>query len=241
VVGDSAGDADVAATVAIVAAATTAAPCCGPVATVMPSGSSPDAAVLAAARGTLDERNLIGTAVSDLSTLAGAREGTVGVTLRTRNTRVSIGPSKSRTHGGNAAHLRLEKPRFLFLEGLGGAPVAPAGTAVVLTGASTDDFAVGASMPAAGASSSARGDGGGGFHLSRGRPRHSLLPPPPPMRSSPASPGGEPLLLAQPVLLVLLLPALLPPDSPLLHTCRPLLLPLLRGAGGRPSPGRWWI
>jgi hypothetical protein len=32
----------------------------------------------------LDERRLVGTAASDLNTLAGARGGTVGVTLRTR-------------------------------------------------------------------------------------------------------------------------------------------------------------
>jgi hypothetical protein len=40
--------------------------------------------VLAAARDTLDERRLVGTDASDLSTLAGARGGTVGATLRTR-------------------------------------------------------------------------------------------------------------------------------------------------------------
>jgi hypothetical protein len=41
-------------------------------------------AVLAAARDALDERRLVGTVVSVLSTLAGARGGTVGATLRTR-------------------------------------------------------------------------------------------------------------------------------------------------------------
>jgi hypothetical protein len=40
-------------------------------------------AMLAAAREALDERHLVGTAVSVLSTLAGARGGTVGATLRT--------------------------------------------------------------------------------------------------------------------------------------------------------------
>jgi hypothetical protein len=40
--------------------------------------------VLAAARDTLNERRLVGTAVSVLSTLVGARGGTVGATLRTR-------------------------------------------------------------------------------------------------------------------------------------------------------------
>jgi hypothetical protein len=41
-------------------------------------------AVLVAARDALDERRLVGTAVSVLSTLAGARGGTVGATLQAR-------------------------------------------------------------------------------------------------------------------------------------------------------------
>jgi hypothetical protein len=40
-------------------------------------------AVLPAARDALDERHLVGMVASDLSTLAGARGGTVGATLRT--------------------------------------------------------------------------------------------------------------------------------------------------------------
>jgi hypothetical protein len=40
-------------------------------------------AALPAARGALDERRLVGTAASDLNTVAGARGGTVGATLRT--------------------------------------------------------------------------------------------------------------------------------------------------------------
>jgi hypothetical protein len=39
-------------------------------------------AVLAAVRDALDERRLVGTTVSVLSTLAGARGGTVGANLR---------------------------------------------------------------------------------------------------------------------------------------------------------------
>jgi hypothetical protein len=39
---------------------------------------------LTAAREALDERRLVGTAVSVLNTLAGARGGTVAATLRTR-------------------------------------------------------------------------------------------------------------------------------------------------------------
>jgi hypothetical protein len=41
-------------------------------------------AVLTAARDALDERRLVGTAAFVLNTLAGARGGTVGATLRTR-------------------------------------------------------------------------------------------------------------------------------------------------------------
>jgi hypothetical protein len=141
----------------------------------------PDAATLSTARGTLDERHLVGTNASDLITLASARAGTIGVTLRTGNTMMSIDPSKSRTHGGNAAHLKLEKPRFLFLEGSGGTAVAPGGAAMALTGASTalagsstDNPAAGASTLVAGTSSAAAsaalGDGGGGFHLSGAPP-----------------------------------------------------------------------
>jgi hypothetical protein len=173
----------VAATVVSAAAPTSR---CGPMAMAVSRGGSPDAAALAAARGALDERRLIGTHASDLSTLAGARAGTIGVTLRTGNTRVSIGPSESRTHEGNATNLKLEKPRFLFIEGSGGAAVAPAGAAValagtsaVLTSSSNDNPTAGASTPAAGASSAAasmaRGDGGGGFHLSGGLPPVALL------------------------------------------------------------------
>jgi hypothetical protein len=40
--------------------------------------------MLSVTRGTLDERRLVGTTASDLSALAGARGGTVGVTLRVR-------------------------------------------------------------------------------------------------------------------------------------------------------------
>jgi hypothetical protein len=58
---------------------------CGSVASAAPRGSPlAAAAVLAAAHDALDERRLVGTAASVLSTLAGARGGTVGATLRTR-------------------------------------------------------------------------------------------------------------------------------------------------------------
>jgi hypothetical protein len=87
----------------------------------MPRRGSLVAAALSAARCALDERRLVGTDASDLSALAGARAGTVSATLRT-HTKLSSSPSKSGAPGENAAYLKLEKPRFLFLEGSGGTP-----------------------------------------------------------------------------------------------------------------------
>jgi hypothetical protein len=59
--------------------------CCGSEPTAAPREPSLAAVVvLPAARDTLDERRLVGTAKSNLNTLAGARGGTVGATLRTR-------------------------------------------------------------------------------------------------------------------------------------------------------------
>jgi hypothetical protein len=82
------------ATVAACCASTATADChcsvivtasCGPATTAAPRESSLAAVImLAVARDALDERRLVGTAASDLSTLAGARGGTVGATLRTR-------------------------------------------------------------------------------------------------------------------------------------------------------------
>jgi hypothetical protein len=73
--------------------------------------------VLPAARGALDERRLVGTAASDLNTLAGARGGTVGATLRTQRREVRHPPLEDTAPGGVLAYLRVEKPRFLFLGG----------------------------------------------------------------------------------------------------------------------------
>jgi hypothetical protein len=98
-----------------------------------------------------------------------------------RNKKLSSSPLKSRASGENATYLKLEKPRFRFLEGSRGAATAPAVAAAVLdcapatrAASSTDRPAAGTSSPIAGACSSAAstalGDGGGGFHLSRGRP-----------------------------------------------------------------------
>jgi hypothetical protein len=80
-VGTSAGDTD-ATTVAAVTAATVAVHSrCGLVAIAVSCGGSLNAAMLTTAHGALDERHLVGTAASGLSTLAAARAGTVSVAL----------------------------------------------------------------------------------------------------------------------------------------------------------------
>jgi hypothetical protein len=59
--------------------------CCGPAtAAAAREYSLAAVVVLAVAHDAIDERRLVGTAASDLRTLAGARGGTVGATLRTR-------------------------------------------------------------------------------------------------------------------------------------------------------------
>jgi hypothetical protein len=129
-----------------------------------------------------------------------------------RNTRLSSSPSKTGALGEITSYLKLENPRFLFLEGSGGAAVAPvavaialAGAPVALAGASaaraspTDLPAAGASAPATDACSStasaALGDGVGDSTSWGARP--------PSLSSSSSSddefsgvPGGESLLLA---------------------------------------------
>jgi hypothetical protein len=184
------GDADAGDAAATVVAAATPTSRCGPVTMAVSRGGSPDAAALTVSRGALDECRLVGTDASDLSTLAGARAGTIGVTLRTGNTRVSFDPSKSRMHWGNAAHLKLEKPRFLFLEGPGGAVFALAGATVALAGTSAALAGSSADNPAVGASTRPVVTGAGDSTSQGGpTPRHSP-PPPPTTMSSPVSPGG---------------------------------------------------
>jgi hypothetical protein len=58
--------------------------------------------MLPAARGALDERRLVGTTASDLNTLAGARGGTVGATLRTRRRRNQTPASRRHDVWGSA-------------------------------------------------------------------------------------------------------------------------------------------
>jgi hypothetical protein len=70
--------------------------------------------------------------VSDLNTLAGARGGTVGATLRTRRREIKLLPREDMASGGVVAYLKVEKPRFLFLAtaaniATAASPVASAG------------------------------------------------------------------------------------------------------------------
>jgi hypothetical protein len=65
----------------------------------------------------------MGTNASDLSALAGARAGMVGATLRTRRQEIELQPLETGTSGGATAYLKVEKSRFLFLEGSAGAAV----------------------------------------------------------------------------------------------------------------------
>jgi hypothetical protein len=89
------------------------------------------------------------------------------------NTKLRSSPSKSGAPEENATYLKLEKPRFLFLDGSGGAATAvvAAGASAVHAASSTDRPAVGACSSA---TSTALGDGGGGFHLSAGARPPSL-------------------------------------------------------------------
>jgi hypothetical protein len=147
--------------------------CRYPVASAAGRGGSLTTIALSA----LDERRLVGTDVPDLSTLEGARSGTVGVALRTRRQEIELQPLETQMSRGATAHLKVEKPRFLFLEGLTDAVVA-AGVAtatlqdssvartsasVVCAASSVDRLAAGASAPTPGACSStasaARGEG----------------------------------------------------------------------------------
>jgi hypothetical protein len=97
---------------------------------------SPAVAALPAARGALDEHCLVGTDASDMSALAGASAGTVGATLRTRKQKTELQPLETGTSGGATTHLKVEKPRFLFLEGLADAAVAPVAATAALLDAS---------------------------------------------------------------------------------------------------------
>jgi hypothetical protein len=151
----------------------------------------------------------VGTDVHDLSTLAGARSGTVGTALRARRQGIELQPLETRTSGGATAYLKVENPRFLFLEGSTGAVVAAAvvtaalpnafaasaGASVARAVSSTDRSEAGASAPAPGACSAASAALGEGAQDPTSQvgacPRHFLLLLPLPTTSTPRSPGEK--------------------------------------------------
>jgi hypothetical protein len=223
----------------------------------VPCGGSLVAAALSTARGALDDCRLVGTDVSDLSSLAGERAGTVGATQRTQKCTTEPQPLEIRGARGEYHLPQTGEALRPLPRGFEGAPTAPvaaaaaladapaalAGASTVRAASSADRPTAGASAPAAGACSSAAsaalGSRGGGFHLSGGRP--------PSLSSSSSSSdeefsrvvGGEsPLLLTQLVLLALLLPALPAPDPLLLPARSPLPLLSLHGVGDRSGLGR---
>jgi hypothetical protein len=158
------------------------------VATAVPRDGLPVVAALPATRGAPVERRLVGMDTSDLRALADARAGIVGATLRTQKQKTELQSLETGAPGEGTTYLKVEKPRFLFLEGSAGAIVAPivataalpdapavlAGTSAARAASSTDRSAVGASAPTVSAcsfaASTSLSDGGGGFHLSRGAP-----------------------------------------------------------------------
>jgi hypothetical protein len=74
------------------------------------------AASLAPVHSALDERRRVGMDASALSTLAGARGGTVGTVLRKCKQIVKFPPIRHATPRKTIPYLEEEKARFLFLE-----------------------------------------------------------------------------------------------------------------------------
>jgi hypothetical protein len=141
---------------------------CGSAATAAQRGGSPVAAVVPPVTlGALNECLLVRTTASDLSALAGARGGTVGAALRMQNERIRLLPFENGASRGVITYLKMEKPRFLFLEGSTGVVVAAgiataafpdasaarAGASVARAAPSGDRLVAGASSPAPGACS----------------------------------------------------------------------------------------
>jgi hypothetical protein len=111
-------------TTTVVAVAT----CCGSVAAAtLREGSLVAAAVLPVTLGALDERCLVGTDTSDLSTLAGARGDSRRHPVNAKNKKIKLLPLETGASGGVIAYLKVENPRFLLLEGSTGAVVSVGG------------------------------------------------------------------------------------------------------------------
>jgi hypothetical protein len=178
----------------VVVLATTAFACYGPVTVVVTRDSLPVAVALAAIRSTLAKRRPVVAGAPDLSAFAGARAGTIGVTLSTRKQKSKRQPLEIKgVRGEMLLTSSWRKPASSSLRA-GGTSIAPAGASAAPAGASSDGPMEGASAPATGtnstAASSARGDRGGGFYLS-GVARPPSLSPPHPTTSPPAPAEGR--------------------------------------------------
>jgi hypothetical protein len=149
------------------------------------------------------DHRVVVTGSPDLSALAGARAGTIGVTLRTKIHKDEHQPLEIKGVRGKCYLPQAGEDPLPLPRGFRGAAVAPAsaamalaGASAVLAGSSIDNPVAGASAPATGTNSIAsvaRGDGGGGFHLSGGTHPHRSPPPPPPLPTMTpmASPDGR--------------------------------------------------
>jgi hypothetical protein len=78
----------------------------------------------------------VGTGVPDLSTLADARSETISATLLTRRQEFELQPFEIRALRETVVYLKVENPRFLFLEGSTDAVAAAGGAAAALPDAS---------------------------------------------------------------------------------------------------------
>jgi hypothetical protein len=142
--------------------------------------------------------------------------------------------SKSRASRKNATYLKLEKPRFLFLEGWGAPPprlLAPLRCPLAPPPMTRQRAAP--CLPRESIPWPPPRPMGMGARVPTSRrwsaPRCS---PPRPRTSSPTLTEGRDPAARTAIFFVVLVEALLPPDPPLLCESRPILLPLLRSAAG---------
>jgi hypothetical protein len=152
---------------------------------------------------------------------------------------VSDRPSKSKARGEKHYLPQIGETPLRLPRGLGGTSAAPAGTFVAPAGTSSENLATGGSAPASGSNStaapSAHGDGDTGSHLSEVVRSPSLSSSSSNDEFSSTGGGESPCYLRSRYSSLCCSPELL------LHASHPLLLPLLRGVAGGPSPRRRWV
>jgi hypothetical protein len=240
--------------------------CCDSVAVAALNGAPlVKAAALPVAGGALDERRLVGTAASDLSTLAGARGARSASPCEHKGGKIKHPLLEDGVPRGAIPHLRVEKPRLLFLEGSTGtegaagvaaaappnASAAHAGTSVARAGTSAaraasiiDCLATGAPAPAPDAcflAASAALDEGARDPTSRGElaPRRPL--PPPLLTTSLLKSPGERVPAAR----AAGTPRLSVPGAPASGSSSPSCMPPAPAPAAapraRPGSGRGWI